>query len=641
MAEFTDYDAVITDGATSVNLIQYEADTQTALFRGIQQKTDLLPPRPPRQDITSPTNVEQSPAYGDIFGQGDFSGGMGQRRYHSEKRDPKKYWYSSNIDIVTPGSLKLLHDATSRAVSSTTIGRDIEIANNLPFVIDNTGSSRVKRGDGNFPGSWTVENPGGGAVNVDDLTSSGDELYAAQVNVYRRNSAGTWSLFLTKATNNIDRIAFLKGRLMVTDGLSIYEVTASGGTLGSTYLAIETLPPGNRFECLFEYGEYIYASVINTTTNRSSIHHFGLNQNVTAIEKKGETALPTGQLIYSGCQYMGIGYIGGGVIDGASATNMHPVVYQCAADARGFLTLIKLAEDKDVLSSTDQSVKAFEAYGESMYMGWDCYVQNTTNDIRTGLAVHHLARDAFANHLEVRTDAGTSMPVLSIKAYRGRLLFICGGGGANAGLYYEDLAKFAASGHLISSYADFNNSGQKIWDIFEGAYKPLAAGEQVQLSYALDDAVATTTAFTDTVLNSTGKTITVTTNAKSRIACVHWFITPGTSSLTTPSVKSFSIRSNPSPVIQEYILTRYFRVLGGQDRKDSIAQPVFTNADTVRGQLEAMANRWVTFAEPNKTWTAFVVGVSDVSPMVNDVRVSGGDDPDRKAYVIQIQMIAR
>jgi hypothetical protein len=627
--EFSDYDAYVEFTQPNPDVVQaliaYE-DEQT------KPKTEPLPAGPQKYQVPTPAPYETSPSqFGDYFVQSDFSHGAGQVRFHSEGRDSRKYAWSEGYDISKPGRLKPLHAVLKTA--DVNIGRTIEICNDLPFYIKNTGTTRVQRGDGNFPPGWTGEDPGAGATTVDDLTTSGDELYAAQTNIKKRSSAGVWSNYVTAGATAIDRIQWIKSRLIASDGRNIYEITA-GGALPT---AMETLPTGWRFEDIFEYGEFIYACAVSTLLGESAIYRYGLNQAGTALEARGRDSMPRGELIYTGSAYLGIGYLGGGVkVAGA----VNAIVYQCVQDARGALTIIKVAEDQESTTGADRAVRALEPYGESMYMGWS--TRNDLSDIlfppgsaiRSGLAVHHLGRDAFAKHLAASTT--TSELITSIRTYKGRLLFAQQG----VGFCYEDTANWVATAQMLMSVIDYNNPGQKVWDLFKLEHSALPSGWEVKIDAVGDAAGASTFTLSNTTLNSLSKEGYDTSNG-ARGSRLEIFLT------TTPAagnaefhIQKVAARSLPTPATPEYILTRNFRLFEA-DQKDEQAQPVFGNPDADKAALDSMINKWVTVYEAGKTWTAFVMSVTDITPMIPIERTSEGSEPTRKGYVVQMQMVAR
>lgn len=630
--DFTNFDAYIgTQG-----LIEYEDDST-------KRQTQNLPPRPQRVD-TGDNRFEARPEYGDWFAQGDFSGGAEQLRAHSPKSDDTKFYWSEGIDISKPGRLRLLWDTAALGSSDADVGHALEIADGLPFYFKNdAGTCRVYRLDGNFPPAEAAEDPHAGEGNqlIQDLASSGEELFAAITTngIHRRNPAGTWSHYVAKpASSNFYRIEWLKDRLIAVDdgtvgttGSAIYEITAGG----AAPTPIETLEVGWQFTAIWDFGSFIYASAVHLASGRCNIHHYGSNQALSALEKKGETQMPHGQLVYSGSSYIGISYIGGGLKN--KLGGLEPFVYQAIADAQGFLQLIKLVE-REASSSEDLAVRAFEPFGESMFFSWTLGAEATV-DSRNGLAVHHLARDAFAHHLE----GGIENPT-SIKVYKGRLLFVCAGDR----LYYENVGTYPVlsandSNYLITSVADFNNAGLKVWDLFEVAHSPLAAEEIVKVEYTTKHPDQTGVGAYTLVIDSAtdgaeGEQEILTTNVKSRQLTVRLRIKPNDARTTAPEIYSFATRAVPAPFTNEYILTRTFRLLD-VDRKDEQAEEQHINPLTVKNTLDALVNSWVVFAEAGQSWNALIKSVTDITPSTPIHRQTMGEDL-RQGYIVQVQMIA-
>lgn len=613
MTDFSTYDAYL----DSNGLIAYEDE-------GVKPQTQTLPLRAPRTEFLVPTNFESHPEFGDLFSQGDFSGGAGQEHYHRPRRDERKFYSSEGFDISEPGRLKLLH-ATAEADSQASVG-SIEITGGVPFFIAGT---TLRKGNGSFPGTWSNEDPhaGEGSQTVHDLASSGDELYAAIATngIHKRNAAGTWSHYVAEGSSAITRLAWAKDRLIAADGRNIYEITTSGALPS----ALETLPEGWVFEDIFEVGGFIYACAVSTDAGLSRVHHYGLTQDASALEKKGSTEVPRGQLVYTGKGYLGSAYLGGGVENDSGGLN--PVVYQAFPSANGFLDLIKLVEEEGA-GASDLAVRAIEPIGESVVFSWSLGSGAPTG-ARTGLAIHDLGRDALAHHL--KGPAGTAR-VDSIRYYKGRLLFTVDGDG----LFYEDVGTYVASAELVTSMADWNNAGQKIFDTFDVSHSALAAGEVVKLRYATKHPDEAT--FTDAVTSDTdgaeGKSTTLITNVKGRKLTVKLVVTV-TDQSATPEVYAFSVRSNPAPTTLEYVLQRAFRILE-RDQKDDHAETVYNDVETLRDAIHACAQTWKTFEEPGKTWNAYVLSVSDITPMTEVHRTTSGET-QRKGYVLQVQMIAR
>jgi len=117
--------------------------------------------------------------------------------------------------------------------------------------------------------TWTPEDQEPGETNndVEDLASSGSELYAAvgAGGIHVRDTGGTWTHY-----NDVEatRLAWLKDRLIAGDGTKVYEVIS-----GATPTEMETLPSGWTFESFFEAGNFIYGCAINTTAVKSVEPH--------------------------------------------------------------------------------------------------------------------------------------------------------------------------------------------------------------------------------------------------------------------------------------------------------------------------------------------------------------------------------
>ena len=386
--DFTVYDAYLESAIRSEGLLFFDEQKPETVSRKLT---------PTRQDVgNNPEEVR--PEFGDMFAQGDFSHGAGQRYFHQEGRDPKKYWHSEGFDISEPGKLTHLR-AIAEARDSANIGRIEQVAD-LPFVIN---GQRVDRGDGNWPGTWTAEDPSAADAdqNVMDICAEGARLYAAlnvsPSSVRIRSSGGVWTHFQPDGATDLvvgtaTRLAWLKSRLMVvggTLGRSIYEVAAI-----STPVAIETLPEGWTFVDLFEAGAFIHATAVNISAGLSRVHHYGLNTAGSAIEKKSSTPFPQGQIINAGCGFPGLAFIAGGVRN--SAGGYDPILYRAAVGQElGELQYEEIRQEEGA-GAADLSVRAIIPMGETILTGWSLGA-GAYGGARDGIAVYHIARNAFAH----------------------------------------------------------------------------------------------------------------------------------------------------------------------------------------------------------------------------------------------------
>jgi hypothetical protein len=618
--DFTIYDAYIDAAGNSYGLLFYDKQ---------EPETVALELQPTRSDVgNNPEEIR--PEYGNFFAQSDFSHGAGQHYYHQPGRDPKRFFYSEGFDISEPGKLSHLR-ALAEAYDSTSVGRGLAQVGGLPFVAI---GNRIRRGDGAFPGTWTEENPhvAEGDQTVQDLTAEGARLFAAlgTNGVHIRSSAGTWSHFQPDGATNLNtgtptRVAWLKERLIVVGGTSsrsIYEVAAS-----STPTAMETLPEGWTFEDIFEAGGFIHACAVNVNAGMSRIHHYGLNSGLTALEKKSSTALPKDQLAYSGAGYLGFAYIGVGRMN--SSGGYDPILYRATINDNGALDYAEIREETGA-GSADLGVRSIATAGETILVGWSLG-SGAFGGARDGIAVYNIARDAFAYHLR-KTGAGAAQRVLDIMPFKGRVLISLAGDG----LYYEDLVTYVATAQLVTSLADWNNAGRKVWDTVEISHDPLPAATAVKVEYGLQsqELASWTEVFTSSVDGAEGDNGRI-SNVKSRLFALR--ITGTASASATPGFLGYSVRSLPSPATPEWALTRYIRLLA-KDRKDEDGQLIYQDPRAVLLALQDALHSFVTFYEAGFSWTAWLTDVSAVEPAQPLYEETKGE-ARKDVFVVRLKMI--
>jgi hypothetical protein len=618
--DFTVYDAYLESSIRSEGLLFFDEQKPETVSRKLT---------PTRQDVgNNPEEVR--PEFGDMFAQGDFSHGAGQRYFHQAGRDPKKYWYSEGFDISEPGKLTHLR-AIAEARDSTTIGR-VEQVGDLPFVVN---GQRVDRGNGSWPGTWTAEDPSAADPdqNVLDICAEGARLYAAlnvgTASVRIRDSAGVWTHFQVGGVDLVvgtaTRLAWLMSRLMViggTNARSIYEVAAS-----ATPTAIETLPEGWIFADLFEAEGFIHATAVNANAGLSRVHHYGLNTTSTAIEKKSSTPFPQGQLIYTGCGFPGLAFLAGGVRN--SSGGYDPILYRAAVGQDlGALQYEEIRQETGA-GVSDLSVRACIPMGETILAGWSLG-SGAYGGARDGIAVYHIGRNAFAHHLR-KTASGGALRVAGIMPYQGRVLISITGDG----LYYEDLTTYFTTAQLVTSAADWNNAGLKVWDQIEISHDALAANHAIAVAYTTETFETATwnTVFTSDLEGATRQDGRL-SNVKARQFALR--ITSTATAAATPVFLAYNVRSLPSPVNAEFQLTRFIRLLG-KDRKDEDAPFVFNDPDDMLAFLQDSIYQFVNFYESNASWIAWLEDVSTVEPEQPFYDLTHGEAL-KDAFVVRLQM---
>jgi len=608
--DFTKYDFYVDNGTENKGFLEW----RDASTRPSTQSAQL---QPVRQDVGN-NPYEARPESGDLFAQGDFSAGQGQMYFHHQGRNPAAYFWGEGFDISEVGKLTHLHDMGAD-YSSSSVKAMCQIKG-VPFIAVGT---KVRKSDGNFPGSWTEEDPqAAGTDTVEDICSCGDLGYVAlnAGGIHKRDSAGTWSHLSDFAAL---KVAWVKDRLMAASSTVIAEINV--GTGASTTL--ETFASGWTCEDIFEAGGFIYAVVRSDNEDVSRIHHYGLSSSGT-LEKKGSTPFPQGQQMYSGAGYLNYAYIGGGKRN--TSGGYDPILYQCMLDENGFLAYRKVAEEIGSGSSS-YPVKAICPLGEAVLFGWSLTSSSKGGVARDGIAIHHLERDAFAHHLKKATAAGKN--VLSIIVYKGRVMVLFADGA-----YYEDTSKYVSQATLLSSAADWGNTGDKTWDLIQIAHKPLTTGTSVEVDYSA--ALPEGATWSDGVVSSivgADAAEGLLSSVKSSVFSVKLISNAKTDQSACPTILSFTVRSNPtwsgSP---EFNLARFVR-LASTDRKDPQAPEVWCVPRDDREWLQDLANGWVTLYEPDGTWRARVTSVADIEPeQPLYINIQGDKPPE--FYVISLQL---
>ena len=625
LQDYTVYDAYI-DGLGIFGpsgLIYYE-DEQTKKSTVSQQ---LRPAR--TDDGSQPTEVR--PEQGEIFSQQDFSHGAGQLYYHHEGRDTKRYLWSEgfDVDIDTVGRpATLVHqNAVAQTLVSTAAGK-IVVFNDIPFVIDGTS---VKKFISPLPGSWTDDDPHAGesATTPQDLDSSGEYLYAAlgANGIHRRNTSGAWAHWsAVQAT----RVAWVKNRIMATDGPSIYEVLEPGGAAPTP---IETLPAGWAFESIFEVSGFVYATAVNRSSELSRIHAYKLNAAGTALEKRSETPFPRDQIIVAGSGYLDNVLLGGGIKTGAGGFD--PVVYQAgvADQDTGALSYAKVAEGEGA-GAADLSVKTFEARGEDVVFGWSLG-SGFAFGARDGLALLKLKVGGFFPYLKT-PGAGEGRVIESVTLWNGVLLFTVKG----KGVYYQDLAKLIRDAYLVSSVADYQTTAKKVWDLIQVSHDHLPADTKIELDYSIHIPSETDAAWKLAITSDTDDSEIAEArfdDLSSRLLAVRIRSTANTGQTDAPSAVGFLVRSNLLPDTPEWNLTRYVRVLK-KDVKDEGGEEVYLgNVQTTLRSIQQLTYRIVNLYEPGVKWTARIDRVADMTPFLPKYSEMEGEER-QDVMILQLTM---
>jgi hypothetical protein len=602
-----------------------------------RKATTTLQLRPVKAD-TGQSEFEARPEFGDWFAQGDFSGGKGQRFFHRPGRDDSKYLISQGFDISEPGVLRHLNDTAEADNTNITDPRSVAVFNDLPFVAQGGG---VWRGDGNFPGTWTLEDTDAGEAGAIawDLATDGDILFLAYGTggVHWRNTGAVWDHLATSTPTDLDTgdtriVRWLKDRLIVIGGAGrkIYEIPVANAVAGgsATPTAIETIPLGWEFTDVFESGPFILATAANPTSGLSRVHTYGLNSGASAIEKKTSSPMPKGVLVMSGISLEGRIFLGGG--RALSTGGYSAMLFEALTNASGELQTLLIAEEGEG-STVDLSVRAFETTSNSIIFGWGR--ENSSIYGRfVGLARYNLARNAFSHYLS--TTTASDQKINDVTIFEGRVLIAVD----NDGLFYEKVGTPTPEAWLVTSVADWSNTGLKAWDLFEITHNALNVGVDIQLDYTKknpDEEDWQLVMVSDTP-GSTGKATRL-EGIESRSLTLK--ITSSAIAGTDPEFLAFGVRSMPAPADTEWRLVRTVRVFD-EDRKNAKAEIVHQDPRTLRAQLQDLAHTFVTVYEPGVTWIAYVEDVAEVEPGSSIVSETAGTS-EREAFYLELRMVAR
>lgn len=615
--DYTRYDCYLEGNDQLWGLMAYKDESAVPATRSV----DL---RPARTDVGT-NAMEMRPEVGDYYGQGDFRGGADQLFYHRPERVAEAFYWSEGFDISEEGHLGHLHEM-DEAYDSIYATDLITSANGLPFVAVGT---KVRRGDGNFPGTWTEEDPqSSGTDNIVNMVSVGDVVFAAldgTGGIQKRSNAGSWSDF---SALQVDKLAYVLDRLIAveTDGTVIEINMGTGAQEGSD---LDALAAGYEATAIFEAGGFINVAANSPSDDQCRVLHFALNDS-GVVEKKAATRFPQGQQLYSGVGYLDKAYIGGGAKN--TSGGYDPILYECYVDRDlGVLSYTVIAEG-EYSGSYNLGVKALCPQGESVLAGWSTSSSDPLSGARDGIAKYDVGRQAFSLHLR-KSGTGGAKAILSIMPYKGRIFFTIDGDGA----YYEKTT-YIQTASIIPSVGDWGNSGMKSWMEAVLTFDALPEGSNLAVQYASalpKEVSAWADLFDCSTTNAVSK--------EGQLGLVSQKLSLKITSTAVPAktdapvVLSFSVLSHATIFNSaEYRLVRFIRLLN-RDRRDPQGPTVFYDPQAMREWLQSLVHGPAIFYEPGAQWSVWVESVSDAYPEQAWYDTTLGET-GRDFYVVQLAM---
>jgi len=229
---------------------------------GADVTIETAPSEAPRVDTaSSPEEIVED--YGRVFARSAFDGGEGLFRAHVEGAAPNRYWDSMGVEVSPPAPGEFpeirLAKQTERVWSTANLAvRSITDGSSV-WVIDGDKLQRFDDPNAASPTPVQVDPFVGAPPSVDpvpigSIALLGTTIYAScSSSGIRRDDGSGWSDW-----NSLEvcRLWSVKGRIVASDGQSLYEVLSSGAAPS----ALLTLPEGREWTGVADAGEVILAS---------------------------------------------------------------------------------------------------------------------------------------------------------------------------------------------------------------------------------------------------------------------------------------------------------------------------------------------------------------------------------------------
>lgn len=488
----------------------------------------------PRINTTS-SPEEASEEFGLIFSRSQFDGGSGLFRAHTEGAAPNRFWSSEHVSVAPaePGQfpeISLLH---ATALIEASADDDLrmaydELAGSL-YVCEGTILRRSDDPTAATP-TFADDDPAAGdtLTQVYDVAVLGDVVYAAVgANGIHQKVSGTWSHWSdTQAT----RIWAVKGRIVASDGDSLYEVVASGAAPTAKVI----LPTGNSFTDVCDGGSHILASA-----DDGYVYAFGTDTgslvlaSQTRFEDEIVTAVGQSQ----------------GVVGVGTATGNVGRFYVGSLDANGQVVDLQLIRTWGTTgTATAQIPRRILGTRSALYTGID------DPSTHTHLWRYDLSTGGIAEHL-CACSSGVAGEVKGIVSIDGEMYFSVDSGGVVA-----QQETYLSSGYLIGPLGDFYSSSPKSWVAARLETGTIDNGATVSLHYTttpadLRDATSTGWQRITRRETGTGDPGEMAFTAVARQLAGKVTLTRSTDGTETPSVSSFTFRAYPSDGDEDVIVT--------------------------------------------------------------------------------------
>lgn len=473
-----------------------------------------------QSDISS--SVSEEALSRDSFWRKSFASwhlGGGQSYWDLDQSDRSRFRTSWGVNVWDKQQLTLLHDTTK---SRTSANSDIHFALANQYLFFNDSTNITYTNDMSSFSNLTGL-PGTAATR---LASDGYTVYSAHgaSGIYSSTTGGTASSY---NTGTVTDVYYVKGRLIVFNGASLYNPTSGGGALPA---ALMTLPTNVTWNCATEGPANIYLSSLGY--DRSRVFKTAVQPDGTALSVPtvaGE--LPTGELISSIYGYLG--YLLVGVYKNSATSTVASAGFRLGSiDTSGNVTFGPYVE-----TSTYDKINDFTGQGQYVYFTHADGTYSALGRIDLsqpnagGTSVPAWAYDIYTTQTSKTKD---------VTFFNNKLTFSVDGQGI-----YTQATTYVASGTLDSGYVTFGLIEEKTVSQIDMRSMPLPTNTSTTVSTAINNGSFTT--------SGTNSTVGSTTSASpysllARGELFEFRYTLATSDgVSTPTVRRATIKGFPAP----------------------------------------------------------------------------------------------
>ncbi len=383
--------------------------------------------------------------------QDDWTHGAGQTHRDHPTSDNQRFRASKGIDVWTAFKVKLLGD-TGRIATSSNSNLNLAVAGSRLYMTDGQTLKYTTDITAGSPSFTTVTSTP--AQTAGSITSDGTNVwtvYGGANGIYATDTGtNAAAAYVTSAVNGV--VGYVKGRLMVSSGPSIYNVIAGGALPGALFTQ------GNSAFVWVGFAEgagQIYAA--GYAGDKSLIYRTAVKTDGTELDAPvvaGE--LPTGEVVRSIQGYLGYVVLGS-----------DKGVRFAQPNANGDLVIGSLI-------ATGATCSCLTASDRFVWFGWTNYDATSTGLGRLDLSVFTApSTPAYASDLMATTQGS----VLAAATFQSLRVFTVGA----SGLWVEKAVK-VASGTLDSGSITYSLPDAKVAMFIDLTTEPLAGSVQTFLS---------------------------------------------------------------------------------------------------------------------------------------------------------------